>query len=139
MAISPTDIRILITNYDIITYFLNLAFCSEHFISIKHCILATFNINKKILFWQSLTTDHNKTIYIHRSRIIYFLLWTGIVQLCIKSTIICAKLHYTKKHHIQLKTFKNQIPLSLKYKYSVCSINLCNSSTLTSFTPKKNT
>ena len=46
MAISSTDIRILFTNYDI-TYFLNLAFCSEHFISIKHRILATFNINKK--------------------------------------------------------------------------------------------
>jgi hypothetical protein len=47
MAISPTDIRILFTNYDIITYFLNLAFCSEHFISIKHRILATFNIQCK--------------------------------------------------------------------------------------------
>jgi hypothetical protein len=50
MAIRPTDIRILFTNYDIITYFLNLAFCSEHFISIKHRILATFNISKKIQF-----------------------------------------------------------------------------------------
>jgi hypothetical protein len=47
MAISPTDIRILFTNYDIITYFLNLASCSEHFISIKHRISTTFNINKK--------------------------------------------------------------------------------------------
>ena len=50
MAILPTDIRILFTNYDIITYFLNLASCSEHFISIKHRILATFNINKQIQF-----------------------------------------------------------------------------------------
>ncbi len=50
MAIPPTDIRILFTNYDIITYFLNLAFFSEHFISIKPGILATFNINKKIQF-----------------------------------------------------------------------------------------
>jgi predicted GNAT superfamily acetyltransferase len=41
------NIRILLTNYDIIAYFLNLAFCSEHFIGIKHRILATFNINKK--------------------------------------------------------------------------------------------
>ena len=41
------NIRILFINYDIITNFLNLAFCSEHFISIKHQILATFNINKK--------------------------------------------------------------------------------------------
>jgi hypothetical protein len=41
------NIRILFTNYDIITGFLNLAFCSEHFISIKHRILVTFNINKK--------------------------------------------------------------------------------------------
>jgi hypothetical protein len=48
MEIPPTDIRILFTNYDIITYFLNLASCSEHFISIKHRLLATFNINKKI-------------------------------------------------------------------------------------------
>jgi hypothetical protein len=47
MAISPTNIRILFTNYDIITYFVNLASCSEHFISIKHRILATFNINQK--------------------------------------------------------------------------------------------
>ena len=47
MAISPTNILILFTNYDIITYFLNLASCSEHFISIKHRILATFNINQK--------------------------------------------------------------------------------------------
>ena len=47
MAILPTDIRILFTNYDIITYFFNLASCSEHFISIKHRILATFNINQK--------------------------------------------------------------------------------------------
>ena len=44
------NIRIIFTNYDIITYFLNLAFCSEHFISIKHRILATFNINKKFNF-----------------------------------------------------------------------------------------
>ena len=50
MAIPPTDIRILFTNYDIIAYFLNLASCSEHFISIKHRILANFNINKKIQF-----------------------------------------------------------------------------------------
>jgi hypothetical protein len=35
MAILPTDIGILFTIYDIITYFLNLASCSEHFISIK--------------------------------------------------------------------------------------------------------
>ena len=52
MTIPPTDIRILFTNYDIITYFLNLASCSEHFISfisIKHRILATFNKNKSIL------------------------------------------------------------------------------------------
>jgi hypothetical protein len=50
MAIPPTDIRILFTNYDIIAYFLDLASCSEHFISIKHRILAPFNINKKIQF-----------------------------------------------------------------------------------------
>jgi hypothetical protein len=47
MAIPPTDIQILFTNYDIIAYFLNLASCSEHFIGIKHRIFATFNINKK--------------------------------------------------------------------------------------------
>jgi hypothetical protein len=47
MAIPPTDNRILFTNYDIIAYFLNLASCSEHFIRIKHRILATFNMNKK--------------------------------------------------------------------------------------------
>ena len=47
MAIPPTEIQILFTNYDIITYVLNLASCSERFISIKHRILATFNIKKK--------------------------------------------------------------------------------------------
>ena len=52
MAILPTDIRIHFTNYDIIAYFLNLASCSEHFISMKHRILATFNINKKQKFEQ---------------------------------------------------------------------------------------
>ena len=46
------NIRILFTNYDIIAdtnekCILNLAFCSEYFISIKHRILATLNINKK--------------------------------------------------------------------------------------------
>jgi hypothetical protein len=50
MAILPTDFRILFTNYDIIAYFLNLASCSEHFINIKHRILATFNINQKNQF-----------------------------------------------------------------------------------------
>jgi hypothetical protein len=48
MAILPTDIRILFINYDIIVYFLNLASCSEEFIRIKHRILTTFNIQKKI-------------------------------------------------------------------------------------------
>jgi hypothetical protein len=48
MVIPPKDIRILFTNYDIIAFFLNLASCSEHFISIKHRIFATFNINQKI-------------------------------------------------------------------------------------------
>jgi len=51
-VIPPTDIRILFTNYDIIAYFLNLVFCSEHFISMKHRILETFDINKRIQFWQ---------------------------------------------------------------------------------------
>jgi hypothetical protein len=50
MAISATDTQILFTNYDIITYFLNLASCSKHFISKKHQILATFNINQKNQF-----------------------------------------------------------------------------------------
>jgi hypothetical protein len=43
MAMPSTDIRILFTNHNIIAYFLNRAFCSEHYISIKHRILATFN------------------------------------------------------------------------------------------------
>jgi hypothetical protein len=49
MAIPPTDIRILFTNYDIITYFLNLAFCSEHFNFPKE------NLNEKLrLFFASI-------------------------------------------------------------------------------------
>ena len=54
MAIPPTDIQILFTNYDIIAYFLNLASCSEHFISIKHRILATFK-------YFEIVDDYNKT------------------------------------------------------------------------------
>jgi hypothetical protein len=67
MAILPTDIQILFTNYDIIAYFLNLASCSEHFISIKHRILATFNINKKNQFWQPLNyrCTYNVTPMLH--------------------------------------------------------------------------
>ena len=60
MVISPTNIQILFTNYDIITYFLNLASCSEHFISIKHRILATFNINKKNQSERLYTFKRNK-------------------------------------------------------------------------------
>jgi len=41
------NIRILFTDYAIIADFLNLDFFSEHFISIKHLIMATFNTNKK--------------------------------------------------------------------------------------------
>ena len=41
------NIRILFTDYAIIAYFLNLEFCSEHFISVKHRIMASFNANKK--------------------------------------------------------------------------------------------
>jgi hypothetical protein len=47
MGILPTDIQILFTNYDIITYALNLASCSEHFISINHRILANPNFAKR--------------------------------------------------------------------------------------------
>jgi hypothetical protein len=61
MAISPTDIRILFTNYDIIAYFLNLASCSEYFISIKHRILPTFNINKSF---------NSNRLYVFKERII---------------------------------------------------------------------
>jgi hypothetical protein len=45
LSIAVISIRqFLFTNYDIITYFINLTSCSEHCISIKHQILATFNI-----------------------------------------------------------------------------------------------
>ena len=47
MAIPPTDIRILFTNYDILACFLNLVSCPEHFIRIKHRILATFDVGKR--------------------------------------------------------------------------------------------
>jgi hypothetical protein len=50
MTILPTDIRIPFTNYDIIAYFLNLASCSEHFISITHRILATLIEAKQFNF-----------------------------------------------------------------------------------------
>jgi hypothetical protein len=41
------NIRIHFIDYAIIADFLSLDICSEHFISIKHPILATFNTNKK--------------------------------------------------------------------------------------------
>ena len=53
------NIQILFTNYDITTDFLNLAFCSEHFISIKHRILETFNINKKNKFFKESSHSFN--------------------------------------------------------------------------------
>jgi hypothetical protein len=43
MAIPLTDIQILFTNYDIITYFLNLASCSEHFIIKTNLIFVSFS------------------------------------------------------------------------------------------------
>jgi hypothetical protein len=39
MAILTTDIRIVFTNYDITTYFLNQVSYSEHFISKKTWII----------------------------------------------------------------------------------------------------
>jgi hypothetical protein len=66
MAIPPTDIRILFTNYDIIAYFLNLASCSEHFISIKHRILATFNIKKKNQTILTACMPLNSTLFLNQ-------------------------------------------------------------------------
>jgi hypothetical protein len=57
---SMLNIPLLFTNYDIIAYFLNLAFCSEHFISIKHRILASFTINKQFNSDSWKTTDDHK-------------------------------------------------------------------------------
>jgi hypothetical protein len=62
MAILSTDIRILFTNYDIIAYFVNLASCSEHFISIKHRILATFNMI--ILFYLCILNSNHISIFV---------------------------------------------------------------------------
>ena len=69
MAILLTGIRILFTNFDIIAYFLNLASCIEHFISIHHRILATFNIKKiNLSYCMPLTETFN---YIFTYIIIY--------------------------------------------------------------------
>ena len=65
MAILPTDIQILFTNYDIIAYFLNLASYSEHFISIKHRIVATFNKQKKINFDSLYAFKRSKICYLN--------------------------------------------------------------------------
>ena len=73
MAIPPREIWILFTNYDITTYFLNMVSCSEHFISIKHRILETFNIKKKIQFWQPVCkTNHQIKKGIIRVKITIF-------------------------------------------------------------------
>jgi hypothetical protein len=88
MAISPTNFRIIFTNYDIITYFLNLASCSKHFISIKHRILATFNINKKnqserlYAFKLIHLTDNEQQFMYTSNRQLYHhcLIWIGFVS-----------------------------------------------------------
>ena len=49
MVIPPTDIQIVFTNYEIITYFFKPGSCSEHFISIKHRIFATFPTTMKLI------------------------------------------------------------------------------------------
>ena len=70
------NIRILFTNYNMITDFLNLAFFSEHFISIKHRTLATFNINKKINSDSLCAFKYNKTqetLLLRRNTITYVL------------------------------------------------------------------
>jgi hypothetical protein len=53
------NIQILFTNYDIIPDFLNLAFCSEYFISIKHRILATFNKKSILTACKPYNSKHN--------------------------------------------------------------------------------
>ena len=73
MAISPTDIRILFTNYDIITYFLNMASYSEHFISIKQRILATFNINQKKI--------NSDSLHAFKGAFFFFYLQVQLMQL----------------------------------------------------------
>jgi hypothetical protein len=49
------NIQILFINYDIITDFLNLAFCSEHFISIKYRIWFSPTFIHTVLLIVSLT------------------------------------------------------------------------------------
>ena len=72
MAILPTDIRILFTNDDIMTYFLNLVSCSTHFISMKHRILATFNINKrKSILTACMPLTYYNILQLHNSSAIY--------------------------------------------------------------------
>jgi hypothetical protein len=64
MAIPSTDIQILFTNYDVITYFLNLASCSEHFItgsikhSIQHHIMFVFEVEIAVIDNISLVMPH---------------------------------------------------------------------------------
>jgi hypothetical protein len=47
LTLPMLNIRILFTNYDITTDFFKPGFLFRTFVSIKHRILATFNINKK--------------------------------------------------------------------------------------------
>ena len=99
MAISPTDIQILFTNYDI-AYFLNLIFWSEHFISIQHRILTTFNINKKNQF-EILYHFNGDNLKFKMATIVFLLTYSDFVWpkifLCVHAFLKCAVWNFAVK------------------------------------------
>jgi hypothetical protein len=97
MAIPPTDIRILFANYDIIAYFLNLAFSSEHFISIKHRILATFNINKNKFHSDSLYAFKLSHFPVLPSTVSMYL--TSLIQTGVSVAVLNSIFYAVKWYH----------------------------------------
>ena len=121
MAIPPTYVRILFTDYDIITYFFfNLTSCSEHFISIKHRILTTFNVNKK-----KINSDRLYAFNISRN-----LVENGSVMLCILYIlqVNCISIKFgenvTYDTHLYVKQLLAKYSVSWKISNFTCQWNI---------------
>ena len=121
------NIRILFTNYDIITDFLNLAFCSEHFISIKHRILATFNINKKFNYDILCAFKYYTIIVCTFNLFSYgiFLSYTILYHSCNKGIFFYANtsISYIKHVMSQPITLKNKISHRYYYQLLLTSVH----------------
>ena len=97
-------------NYDIIAYFLCLASCSEHFISIKHRILATFNINKTNQF-ERLYAFKLSFIYIFILHMyMYIYIWTISIKVVVEVPILKKSMSYFYRYNLLLNNIDTIYP-----------------------------